>query len=220
MRFRAIHFLGMVIAACWISSIEAAAPNTLLKEPVTLHCESTPLREVLHSLSEQISASFVFRDPLVENIMVSYDIKNGLLEDVLTYLLPEHRLSYKVLPDGLIVLIPRDIKKPGNVTQQVFESPKVIYKTEPIYPAAAIRQNASGLVCLCLRINNRGEVDSVRLKTSSGFTILDSAAVDYASKLRFSPALSNNKPVPIWMEWEFNYKFSDMTGVSKMISQQ
>jgi TonB family protein len=219
MRFGKIHFVGIVAACCWFSSSEAAAPNALLREPVTLHCESTPLREVLCTLSEQIPASFVFRDPLVENILVSYDIKNGLLEDVLTYLLPNHRLSYKVLPDGLIVLIPKNTRKPGNVTQQVFQSPKVIYKTEPIYPARAIQQNAAGMVCLRLRIDSHGKVDSVRLKTSSGFTILDSAAVDYASKLRFSPALSNNKPVPIWMEWEFDYKFSDMVGVSKMVAQ-
>jgi len=219
MRFRGICFVGMTMVFCWISYAEAATPNALLREPVTLHCESTLLRDVLNNLSEQIPASFVFRDALVEDILVSYDIKNGLLEDVLTYLLPDHRLSYKVLPDGLIVLIPEDTKKPGNVTQQVFQSPKVIYKTEPVYPAEAIQQNAVGLVCLRLRISNQGEVDSVRLKTSSGFVILDSAAVDYALKLRFSPALSNNKPVPIWMEWEFEYKFSDMVGVSKMVAQ-
>jgi TonB family protein len=219
MKFRGIHFLGIAMVCCWISSVKAATPNTLLREPVTLHCKSLPLREVLNTLSKQISASFVFRDPLVEDILISYDIQNGLLEDVLTYLLPEHRLSYKILPEGLIILIPGMTKKPGTITRQVFQSPKVIYKTEPVYPAKAIQQNAAGLVCLRLRINSQGNVDSVRLKTSSGFVALDSAAVDYAQKLRFSPALSNNKPVSIWMEWEFDYKFSDMAGVSKMVSQ-
>jgi TonB family protein len=196
----------------------ADAPNLILKEPVTLHCESAPLRDVLSTLSKQLPISFVYRDPLVKDILVSYEIKNGLLENVLTYLLPEHRLSYQLLDNGLIVLLPKSTTKSEDVTQQHFQSPKVIRKTEPVYPPKAIQQNATGLVCLALRINNRGEVDSIRLRSSSGFVVLDSAAADYASSLQFSPALSNNRPVPIWMEWEFEYIFSDMAGSTKMLA--
>jgi TonB family protein len=202
----------------WTSLSSAEIPDVLMREPVTLHCQSTPLRDVLDQLSKQIPISFVFRDLLVDDILISYDIENGMLKDVLNHLIPAHQMSYKLLDNSLVVLIPK--VKTREATERCFQAPELIHKTKPVYPDAAIRLNASGVVTLYLLIDQEGCVDSVRLKSSSGFSLLDSTAMDYASTLRFSPALSDNKPVPIWMEWEFDFKFIDGQGAAKMNSEK
>ena len=180
----------IVIVYAGTSALLSETLDYKLKEPVTLHCRTTPLREILNDLSKQIRISFVYRDSLVKDIIVSYDVENGLFEDVLTHLIPAHRLSYQIIADDLIVLIPNNkgvsSAKSENITHQKFQSPQLIYKTEHVYPPEAIYQNASGMVNLHLRVNSQGKVDFVLLKNSSGFALLDSTAVTYANQFRSS----------------------------------
>jgi len=195
--------------------IMADSADLLMQETVTLHCTAMPLREVLHEISNQIPASFVYNDLLVENISISYHVENGLLKDVLTYLIPGQKISYRLIEEKLIVLFPNmtDIRQSERTINR-FEEPELIKKSKPAYPVSAIRQNASGIVSLYLHITHKGNVDSVRLKCSSGFSLLDSTAIDYATTLQFKPALSNNKPVSIWMKWDFDFQLGDEHGNS------
>lgn len=206
--------LGFLVLQC-IAFAEADSADPLMNEPVTLNCTSMPLRDVLHEISNQIPASFVYNDPLVDGINVTYHVENGMLRDVLSYLIPGNKISYKLIENKLIVLFPNinDSRKFGQ-TENHFQEPELIQKSKPNYPVSAVRQNASGIVTLFLHITQKGDVDSVRLKSSSGFSLLDSTAIDYAATLQFKPALSNKKPVPIWMIWDFDFKIVDGQGSS------
>lgn len=65
----------------------------------------------------------------------------------------------------------------------------------PVYPPMAIRQGQQGEVVLDVTINAQGAVVDVKVERSSGFRLLDRAAVEAAQKWRFNPGLKNGKPV-------------------------
>ena len=67
------------------------------------------------------------------------------------------------------------------------------------YPAALYARKAQGDVTLRLFIDRDGRVtpESTRVELPSGFSALDSAAVDGARNLRFVPAKLRGEPLPI-----------------------
>jgi len=66
-----------------------------------------------------------------------------------------------------------------------------------IYPPALLAQGIEGRVLLRLYVDAQGKLvgDSTRIAESSGYPALDSAAVQGAASLRFSPALRRGRPV-------------------------
>ena len=66
-----------------------------------------------------------------------------------------------------------------------------------IYPPALLEQGIEGRVLLRLYVDAQGKLvgDSTRIAESSGYPALDSAAVQGAPSLRFSPALRRGRPV-------------------------
>lgn len=68
----------------------------------------------------------------------------------------------------------------------------------PIYPREALRAEQQGTVELEFLIDTDGSVVDSRIKKSSGFPILDTAAIDGLSKCRFSAPTKDGKPVRAW----------------------
>lgn len=65
----------------------------------------------------------------------------------------------------------------------------------PVYPWLARFFEIEGKVVVKLRISAKGEVLDVKLHKSSGYQVLDDAAIRYAKMLQFVPARDGNKPV-------------------------
>jgi TonB family protein len=67
------------------------------------------------------------------------------------------------------------------------------------YPAALYAQKVQGNVTLRLYVDERGMVlpESTKVHEMSGYAALDSAAVDGARSLRFTPAKDGGKPIPV-----------------------
>ncbi|MGH8155106.1 MAG: energy transducer TonB, partial [Rhodanobacteraceae bacterium] len=78
----------------------------------------------------------------------------------------------------------------------VAPSVDISYKNRnpPQYPIQAIRQGQQGTVILDVTINAQGEVIDVKVEKSSGYRVLDQAAVAAARKWRFNPGIQNGKP--------------------------
>ncbi len=83
--------------------------------------------------------------------------------------------------------------------------PRLLVDIKPEYPKEALEQGLEGKVLLYLFLSEAGEVKSVRVSKSSGYKILDSAAVEYGKKLRFSPAMRHGKPLSVILTWEVEY---------------
>jgi TonB family protein len=88
--------------------------------------------------------------------------------------------------------------QPPATDEPVDLPPVAINPVSPmVYPQALLEQGIEGRVLLRLYVDAQGKLmgDSTRIAESSGYPALDSAAVQGAPSLRFSPALRRGRPV-------------------------
>lgn len=77
------------------------------------------------------------------------------------------------------------------------QAPRKTVDVSPEYPAIARAARQEGIVILESVIDVDGRVESVRVL--KGYPLLNEAAVAAVKQWRFTPALLNNKPVPVVM---------------------
>lgn len=82
---------------------------------------------------------------------------------------------------------------------EIFEPPRgyvgYMNNPRPPYPESARRRGWEGLVLLTVSVRADGLVEEVRLKTSSGYSMLDERALETVRGWRFSPAQRGGSPV-------------------------
>ena len=79
------------------------------------------------------------------------------------------------------------------------EDPSPLYGEVPIqYPLELWDAEIEGQTTLRVRVTEMGAVDSVEVFESSGFPAFDSAAVQGALQLRYSPATRNGRRISVW----------------------
>ncbi|HYJ32813.1 MAG TPA: energy transducer TonB [Candidatus Binatia bacterium] len=87
-----------------------------------------------------------------------------------------------------------------------FEDPPTpVSKVDPVYPEMAREAQIQGQVILHVLVGKDGRVKDVKVKRSVNY--LDAAATDAVKKWVFKPALSQNKPVAVWVEIPINFHF-------------
>jgi periplasmic protein TonB len=65
----------------------------------------------------------------------------------------------------------------------------------PPYPESARRKRQEGVVFLFMEVTSEGRVSSVKIHKSSGYPVLDEAALSAARRYRFKPATMGGIPV-------------------------
>jgi protein TonB len=95
-------------------------------------------------------------------------------------------------PVAKLVIIPQS--KPPMEYVPVTQ-PNYARRAEPIYPEQARRWHQEGIVVLALFINELGALDKVEILKSSGFPLLDAAAVKAMKQSRFDPAMDGVMPI-------------------------
>jgi protein TonB len=73
--------------------------------------------------------------------------------------------------------------------------PSYRYNPRPEYPASARSQHQQGTVLLDVEVNAQGGAATVRLEQSSGFPLLDQAAISAVRRWEFEPARIGGIPV-------------------------
>lgn len=68
------------------------------------------------------------------------------------------------------------------------------------YPKLAQKRNWQGKVLLSLRVSSSGEINNVQLHKSSGYSLLDQAAIDSLIKVKQLPQISS------WLPYDINLK--------------
>ncbi|ODS97806.1 MAG: hypothetical protein ABS56_08170 [Lautropia sp. SCN 69-89] len=77
----------------------------------------------------------------------------------------------------------------------------------PPYPTMARRMGDQGEVRLDVHVGADGRVTEVRLRQSSGSTLLDRTAIDTVRKWRFRPATVDGQPVAEWYhDWRWVFR--------------
>lgn len=84
-------------------------------------------------------------------------------------------------------------------TDAEIEQPRALSAEIPIeYPLHMWDQDMEGETLLRVRVVDTGGVDSVEVVESSGYMSFDSAAVDGARRMRFTPARQDGKRIDVW----------------------
>jgi protein TonB len=65
----------------------------------------------------------------------------------------------------------------------------------PRYPAESLERGERGAVVLRIRVSEAGQVVEVLVERSSGYPLLDAAAVEAAYAWRYAPARMDGAPV-------------------------
>jgi len=77
------------------------------------------------------------------------------------------------------------------------------------YPAESIRLHEQGATRLRYLIDTDGNVQTVEILDSSGYSRLDNASVAVVKRWRFWPALRNGKPVEAWIPARLVWNLAD-----------
>ncbi len=106
--------------------------------------------------------------------------------------------------DSIYIAPSEDLPSEGEFVY--YEDPPVPVNTvKPAYPEFAREAQIQGKVILHVLVDTHGRVKNV--KVIRGVTGLNEAAVDAIKKWVFKPALSNNKPVAVWVEVPMDFHF-------------
>lgn len=112
------------------------------------------------------------------------------------------------------------IKKETNIVKQNFTNKKPVFKknstasdlqpaifsasylnnTSPDYPSLSRRLGEQGTVILNVFVNSDGRAEKIKIKQTSGFDRLDSAAIETVKKWKFIPAKNNGTSVESWAQ--------------------
>ena len=92
------------------------------------------------------------------------------------------------------------------------DAPTILNRNEVVaamtreYPPLLRDAGIGGTVKVYFLIDEEGVVEQVRLDESSGHEALDEAALNVAGAFRFSPALNDEKPVPVWVSFPITFE--------------
>jgi TonB family protein len=92
---------------------------------------------------------------------------------------------------------------------QTFEPPSLKNQPRLFYPKIAQQQSLMGKTKVIIYISKTGEVENARVLKSSGFSVLDTAAVNYCKTFTFYPAKRNGKEVNSNLEMNIKFNLAD-----------
>ena len=96
------------------------------------------------------------------------------------------------------------VNEPGTIAF-VERFPVPIRQLKPRYPDLATQANVEGTVMVYVLIGKDGKVQDVKLHPEKHVPMLDAAALEAARAWTFEPALSNGRPVPVWVSVPFKF---------------
>jgi len=79
-------------------------------------------------------------------------------------------------------------------------APRYLENTTPDYPAIARMRGYEGIVLLAVEIFPDGRVGRLKIKTTSGYAVLDRSALEAVKTWRFDPGRKLGKPVMMWVD--------------------
>ncbi len=98
-------------------------------------------------------------------------------------------------------------KKPSNAQSKIVYKANIKNQSALQYPKSALRREIEGKVILNILVDKKGIPVEVKIVTSSGFSILDNAAISSAKAWHFEPINVTETNVDfIWVQVAIDYK--------------
>jgi protein TonB len=103
---------------------------------------------------------------------------------------------------------PPEIPPTPDAYTYVEELPAPVRMVHPEYPALARQAGVSGVVWVRVLLDREGRVRDAILDPKGGVPMLNEAALAAARQWVFEPALSNGKPVMVWVSIPFRFRLN------------
>ena len=117
---------------------------------------------------------------------------------------PEPREKVALIPQNQIPTNQDIVQSPGTnrVVSLPIREATPVYRSNPPpeYPAIARRRGYEGIVLVEVLVSREGRVQELRLSQSSGYSILDQAAMASMKRWLFEPATINEERVEMWVK--------------------
>jgi protein TonB len=97
---------------------------------------------------------------------------------------------------------------PGPAQPAVVEEAETVDAPPPAYPRPAVRKQQEGRVVLLADVRADGTVEKVRVESTSGFPLLDDAAIDALERWRFKSRVANGKATPFVARVPFQFSIT------------
>jgi protein TonB len=117
--------------------------------------------------------------------------------------LPSHvtEASYSDRPAGVAASAPVAAGATGAISEIILTEARYrVPPTPAAYPRRARDLNQQGEALIRVRLDGEGNAEEVQLWKSSGFVLLDNAALAAARRWQFEPARRNGMPVIAWVQ--------------------
>lgn len=95
---------------------------------------------------------------------------------------------------------------PFTVAPEILNRDEIVDAMLDRYPSLLKSAGIGGLIRVFFFIDENGTVQDTRIDSSSGYELLDKAALDVASLYRFSPALNRDARVPVWVSFPIEFR--------------
>ena len=92
--------------------------------------------------------------------------------------------------------VPPKLENPGEIRRLL----------ERGYPAQLRDAGIEGTVILWIFVDEQGSVQKTEVKESSGYEVMDEAALSTAEKMRFAPAMNRDKATPVWLAQPITFR--------------
>ena len=97
----------------------------------------------------------------------------------------------------------------GYGTGTVSSMPAYAFNPKPEYPPTARRDGQEGKTLLLVEVLPNGHAGRIKIEKSSGYKILDEAAIEAVKKWRFTPAKRGRGPVTAWARVPIDFSLED-----------
>lgn len=87
--------------------------------------------------------------------------------------------------------------------------PSYLRNSPPIYPRAAREKSQEGTVLLEVEVLPTGRCGTVNILSSSGYSLLDRAALDSVRRWVFKPARRGSQLIPFWVEIPITFELKE-----------
>jgi TonB family protein len=92
--------------------------------------------------------------------------------------------------------VPPKLENPGEIQRLL----------ERGYPSQLRDAGIEGTVILWIFVDDQGAVQKTEVKESSGYEVMDEAALSTAEKMSFSPAMNRDKATPVWLAQPITFR--------------
>ena len=219
---------GVVIGgAVWLGHFRRSSVGIAVMSPMTLELIAAPVNSPVQSAVKPIALIPMPTQPQQE--VIPEKIPEPIKSEDSVIPIPVQPVAELPLIAQATIPTPEPVSEPAPTTIQGDNSspllgrdftsaignpaakakPDYLKNPEPEYPLAARRRRQSGSVVLNVTVSGSGRATEISIKTSSGYDLLDQAALKAVKAWEFEPARIRSVGMESKIEVPIRFKLSD-----------